>query len=46
MARRVCNKCGENYNLVDINRDGYLMAPLAPKVAGVCDKCGGELITR
>ena len=22
-SRRVCNSCGENYNLANINRDGY-----------------------
>ncbi len=35
-ARRVCKKCGANYNL--------LTQP--PKVPGVCDRCGGELYQR
>lgn len=36
LARRVCENCGENYNL-----DSKL-----PKTGGVCDKCGGKLAQR
>ena len=35
-GRRVCRKCGTNYHVVNI----------PPKVAGVCDACGGELFQR
>lgn len=35
-ARRVCAECGQNYNL----------AFNPPRVAGVCDSCGGRLIQR
>ncbi len=35
-ARRVCEKCGENFNLIS----------KPPKVSGVCDLCGGRLIQR
>jgi adenylate kinase len=35
-ARRVCAECGQNYNL----------ASNPPRVAGVCDACGGRLIQR
>lgn len=35
-ARRVCRKCGANYNLITN----------PPKVPGVCDRCGGELYQR
>ena len=35
-TRRVCKKCGENYNIVSVK----------PKVEGICDKCGGELYQR
>lgn len=35
-ARRVCKKCGENYNLIS----------KPPKKDGVCDLCGGELVQR
>ncbi len=35
-GRRVCSKCGETYH-VDY---------MPPKTPGVCDKCGGQLITR
>jgi adenylate kinase len=34
--RRVCKKCGQNFNVKF----------MPPKVAGICDKCGGELYTR
>ena len=35
-GRRVCERCGESFHLVAV----------PPKVAGVCDKCGGKLIQR
>jgi adenylate kinase len=35
-TRRVCSQCGQTFNLVS----------QPPKVDGVCDKCGGKLITR
>lgn len=35
-ARRVCEKCGENYSVIS----------KPPKVEGVCDICGGVLIQR
>ncbi|MEA4895594.1 MAG: adenylate kinase [Oscillospiraceae bacterium] len=35
-GRRVCRDCGATYHIVTI----------PPKVAGKCDKCGGELIIR
>lgn len=35
-TRRVCKACGANYNVLT----------LPPKVEGVCDKCGGEIIQR
>lgn len=35
-GRRVCRNCGENYHVKNI----------PPKVAGKCDKCGGELYQR
>ena len=49
-ARRVCKKCGEIYNVADIRRVirgiRYELPAMLPKVVGVCDKCGGELIQR
>jgi len=36
LGRRVCKKCGA----------GYHVDTLKPKVEGVCDVCGGELISR
>lgn len=35
-GRRVCESCGSSYHLVAV----------PPKVAGVCDKCGGKLVQR
>ena len=35
-GRRVCSKCGASYHVVAV----------PPKVEGVCDVCGGELVTR
>ena len=35
-SRRVCEKCGENFNIVT----------KLPKKEGICDKCGGNLIQR
>lgn len=45
-ARRVCRECGDIYNVADIHRKGIDMPPMLPKVAGKCDKCGGELYQR
>ncbi|MDD2331568.1 MAG: nucleoside monophosphate kinase [Candidatus Cloacimonetes bacterium] len=35
-ARRICQSCGHNFNIIS----------LKPKISGICDACGGELITR
>ena len=35
-GRRVCESCGASYHLTAV----------PPKVAGVCDKCGGKLVQR
>ena len=49
-ARRVCGKCGEIYNIADIRRtvsgQTFDLPAMLPKVSGICDKCGGELIQR
>jgi adenylate kinase len=36
LSRRLCSKCGVDYNLISHQ----------PAVAGVCDMCGGPLVTR
>ena len=36
LNRRLCADCGMDYHLIDSS----------PKVAGRCDSCGGELVTR
>ena len=36
IGRRVCESCGASYHLVAV----------PPKVAGVCDSCGGKLVQR
>jgi len=49
-ARRICENCGEIYNVADIKEtiDGvkYDMPPMLPRTPGVCDRCGGKLIQR
>ena len=35
-GRRVCKQCGASFHVVNI----------PPKVEGICDKCGGELVQR
>lgn len=45
-GRRVCEDCGKNYNVADINRKGINMPPLLPENDMKCDKCGGKLIQR
>jgi len=46
LARRTCEKCGEIYNIADIHFGKVNMPPVAPKKAGICDKCGGKLVSR
>ena len=46
VSRRVCSQCGNGYNVADINEGDIVMSPLLPKVDGVCDACGGELVQR
>ncbi|MBI5332819.1 MAG: adenylate kinase [Candidatus Aenigmarchaeota archaeon] len=46
LARRICEKCGNVYNIADIKRNGISMPPLLPKKTGICDKCSGKLIQR
>eukprot|EP00013_Stygamoeba_regulata_P025603 CAMPEP_0177666938 /NCGR_PEP_ID=MMETSP0447-20121125/21849_1 /TAXON_ID=0 /ORGANISM="Stygamoeba regulata, Strain BSH-02190019" /LENGTH=247 /DNA_ID=CAMNT_0019173121 /DNA_START=454 /DNA_END=1197 /DNA_ORIENTATION=+ len=46
--RRVCNSCGANFNLANIQEpeNGISMPPLLPKVDGVCDFCSSPLVQR
>ena len=46
LGRRVCQNCGANFNVADVKTQGYHLPPQLPKVAGVCDHCGGKLGTR
>lgn len=39
-SRRSCADCGFVYNYATINVGNIQMAPLLPKIDGVCDKCG------
>jgi adenylate kinase len=49
-ARRICEKCGNIYNVADtrktVNGIDYVLPPLLPKKDGVCDKCNGKLYHR
>ncbi|MEK6887672.1 MAG: adenylate kinase [Candidatus Aenigmatarchaeota archaeon] len=46
LARRICEKCGNIYNIADIKRGNIHLPPLLPKKEGICDKCGGNLYQR
>jgi len=46
LARRICEKCGNIYNIADIKRGNIRLPPLLPKKEGICDKCGGNLYQR
>lgn len=46
LARRTCEKCGEIYNIADIHFERVNMPPVLPKKPGICDKCGGKLVSR
>jgi adenylate kinase len=49
-SRRICRRCGEIYNIADINTTingvTFRLPPLAPQRDGICDKCGGDLYQR
>jgi adenylate kinase len=49
-ARRICDNCGEIYNIINVQEtlDGmeYNLPAMPPKTSGICDKCGGTLIQR
>ena len=45
-SRRVCDSCGDNYNLADIRYGQFDMPPMLPKIPDVCDSCGGRLAQR
>jgi adenylate kinase len=46
LARRTCEKCGDIYNIADIHFGRVDMPPVLPKKPGICDKCGGKLVSR
>jgi len=45
-ARRVCDSCGQNFNICNINRDGYEMEPLLPPASGKCERGTCKIVTR
>ncbi|MEM7816198.1 MAG: adenylate kinase [Candidatus Aenigmatarchaeota archaeon] len=46
LARRTCEKCGQIYNIAHIKFGKVDMPPVLPKKEGICDKCGGKLVSR
>lgn len=46
LGRRTCFKCGVEYNLCEIYRDGYEMDKILPKNEGRCDACNEKLVIR
>jgi adenylate kinase len=45
-GRRVCESCGEGYNVAHVHRHGIDMPAMLPRHEGVCDKCGGHIVQR
>ena len=50
VARRICKKCGDIYNILKVDKTingiKYSLPSMKPNVEGRCNKCGGELIQR
>jgi adenylate kinase len=46
LGRRVCRGCGANYNVAEINFDGYQLPGRQPKAEGKCDLCHDKLMER
>ena len=46
LGRRVCSGCGANYNVAEINFDGYQLPGRHPKAEGKCDLCHEKLMER
>ena len=46
LARRVCEKCGNIYNIAHIKRQGIDLPPIMSKKKDTCDKCGSRLMRR
>jgi adenylate kinase len=50
VARRICQDCGDIYNILKIDKTikgiKYTLPSMQPNVKDRCDKCGGELIQR
>jgi adenylate kinase len=50
VARRICQDCGDIYNILKIDKTikgiTYSLPSMPSNVKGRCDKCGGDLIQR
>lgn len=47
MGRRICPSCNKNYNVCNIDRDGYFMPAILPKkLPSYCDTCNIHLVVR
>ena len=46
LKRRSCSQCGASFNLAQIEVEGYKFPTKFPKKKGICDDCGGKLVTR
>jgi adenylate kinase len=42
----VCDTCGANFNICNIDRDGYKMEPLMPPASGKCDDKVCKIVQR
>jgi adenylate kinase len=45
-GRRVCEDCGQNFNICSISQGRYEMEPLLSKKGDHCDCCNGKLVHR
>lgn len=46
LGRRVCESCGTNFNIAEVNFNGYNLPPRKPIKENICDKCNGKLTVR
>lgn len=46
LGREMCGGCGDTYNTFGLEDGEYHLPAMNPKVPGVCDACGGNLMRR
>ena len=46
LGRRICEDCGDLYNVFAFEQGEYRMPAMMPQKESCCDKCGGKLVKR